>query len=97
MFKGPRYGINGIREKLGIKERPLLMSIFKPCLGLSPAELGSMFCTQAEAGMDIVKDDEVLYDRDFSFTLRRLEACLKARGKTNSKTMYAINLTGQAN
>lgn len=97
MFKGPRYGINGIREKLGIKERPLLMSIFKPCLGLSPAELGSMFSTQAEAGMDIVKDDEVLYDRDFSFTLRRLEACLKAKEKANPKTIYAINLTGQAN
>jgi 2,3-diketo-5-methylthiopentyl-1-phosphate enolase len=97
MFKGPRYGISGIREKLNVKGRPLLMSIFKPCLGLSAAELGNMFSTQAEAGVDIVKDDEVLYDRDFNSTLRRLESCLKAKEKTNSRTMYAINLTGQAN
>ena len=97
MFKGPRYGINGIREKLGIKDRPLLMSIFKPCLGLSAAELANMFSAQAEAGMDIVKDDEVLYDKDFNSVFRRLEACLKAKAKANSRAIYAINLTGQAN
>ncbi len=96
-FKGPRFGISGIRDILGKYEKPLLMSIFKPCLGLSAVELGTMFYIQAEAGIDLVKDDEILYDHDFSLTLKRLETCLAAREKLGAKTIYAINLTGQAN
>lgn len=96
-FKGPRFGISGIREILEKHEKPLLMSIFKPCLGLAAAELGTMFYMQAEAGIDLVKDDEILYDHDFSSTLKRLEAVLTAREKLGAKTIYAINLTGQAN
>lgn len=97
LFKGPRFGIEGIRELLDKSKKPLLMSIFKPCLGLTPGELGTMFSTQAEAGFDLVKDDEILYDSDFNQTLKRLEACLKTKEKVNSKAIYAINLTGEAN
>src|SRR3989338_4936166 len=97
LFKGPRLGIGGLRELIDKKNKPLLMSIFKPCLGLTPGELGSMFYSQAEAGFDLVKDDEILYDSDFNVTLKRLEECLKAKEKARSKTIYAINLTGEAN
>ena len=96
-FKGPRFGIAGIREIVNKPEKPLLMSIFKPCLGLAPAELGNMFYIQAQAGIDLVKDDEVIYDRDITSALKRLESCLKARDHAGTKTIYAINLTGQAN
>ncbi|MBI2996735.1 MAG: 2,3-diketo-5-methylthiopentyl-1-phosphate enolase [Candidatus Melainabacteria bacterium] len=96
-FKGPKVGISGIREILNKKDKPLLMSIFKPCLGLGAEELGNMFFLQAEARFDLVKDDEILYGKDFNQTLKRLEACLKAKEKANAKTIYAINLTGQAN
>lgn len=100
LFKGPRFGISRIRENLQKKEGPLLMCIFKPCLGLTPSELGNMFYLVAEAGIDLVKDDEILYDNDFNKTLKRLEACLSAKEKAggkNAKTIYAINLTGKAN
>ncbi len=95
-FKGPKNSIREIRALLGKENKPLLMSIFKPCLGLTPGELGNMFLTQAEAGFDFVKDDEILYDENFNSTLKRLEACLKAKDKANAKTLYAINLTGKA-
>ena len=101
LFKGPRFGINKIRELLGnnpgaCRGKPLLMCIFKPCLGLTTSELGNMFYMQASAGIDLIKDDEILYDNDFNNTLKRLEACLQAKEKANSKTIYAINLTGKA-
>lgn len=96
-FKGPRFGINKIREIVQKNDKPLLMSIFKPCLGLTPSELGNMFYEQVEAGIDLVKDDEILYDQDFNQTLKRLETCLEAKHRANAKTIYAINLTGQAN
>lgn len=96
LFQGPKLGISGTRKLIGVNDRPLVMSIFKPCLGISTQELGEMFLTQAEAGIDLVKDDEILYDNDFNLTLKRLEACLKAKEKANAKTLYAINLTGEA-
>lgn len=95
LFKGPKWGISRIRELTGKKSKPLLMSIFKPCLGLTPGELGGMFYSQTEAGFDLVKDDEILYDSDFNVTLKRLEECLKAKEKANAKIIYAINLTGE--
>ena len=97
LFKGPRYGIDGIRNILNKPNEPLLMSIFKPCLGITTEMLGEMFLSQAEAGIDLVKDDEILYDKDLDSTLKRLEACLKAKDKANAKTIYAISLTGKAN
>ncbi len=54
LFRGPRVGISGIREILGKADKPLLMSIFKPCLGLTSGELANMFREQAEAGIDLV-------------------------------------------
>ena len=96
-FKGPRFGIDGIRKIVNKNTGPLLMSIFKPCLGLNPSELGNMFYIQADAGIDLVKDDEILFDLDFNSTLKRLEECLRGREKAKAKTIYAINLTGEAN
>ena len=76
------------------------MSIFKPCVGLSPQELGAMFFEQAIGGSDLVKDDETLPDLDICPTEARLEACLnaaeRARRETGRLTHYAVNLTGPA-
>jgi len=97
-LKGPRFGIEKIRETVGAcRGKPLLMCIFKPCLGLTPGELANMFYIQANAGINLIKDDEILYDHDFNQTLKRLEACLGAKEKAKAKTIYVINLTGKAN
>lgn len=97
-FKGPKFGIKKIRDILDKKDhgKPLLMCIFKPCLGLTASDLGTMFYQVSSAGIDLIKDDEILYDSDFNLSLKRLEACLKAKEKAGAKTIYAINLTGQA-
>ncbi len=96
--KGPRFGIAGIREKVGEPLKPLTMAIFKPCVGLSPAELGAMFFELASGGMHLVKDDEILPDLDICPTEKRLEACLtageRAKKESGQSTLYAINLTG---
>ena len=39
-FKGPKFGIAGVREILGIPKRPLLNNMIKPCTGY-PLELGA--------------------------------------------------------
>ena len=96
--KGPRFGEEGLRKKVGEPSKPLTMAIFKPCVGLSPKELGDMFFELAMGGMHLIKDDEILPDLTICPVEKRLEACLKAaqraRKQTGQRTLYAVNLTG---
>jgi 2,3-diketo-5-methylthiopentyl-1-phosphate enolase len=96
--RGPRFGIPGIRERVQEREKPLAMAIFKPCVGLSPTELGDMFFELACGGMHVVKDDEILPDLSICPTEFRLHACLeagqRAKRETGQMTLYAVNLTG---
>ncbi len=98
--KGPRFGIAGIRDKVGEPDRPLAMAIFKPCVGLTPTELAKMFYELACGGMHLVKDDEILPDLSLCPTEQRLAACLeageRAKRETGQTTLYAVNLTGPA-
>ena len=34
-FKGPKFGVQGIRDLLGVQDRPLLNNMIKPCIGLT--------------------------------------------------------------
>ncbi|MEM7555531.1 MAG: RuBisCO large subunit C-terminal-like domain-containing protein [Cyanobacteria bacterium P01_A01_bin.84] len=96
----PQVGIKGIRERLGIDNRPLVMAIFKPALGLSAAEHADILREVAYAGLDIIKDDEILGDLDTAPTLQRLKACRQVieevKQETGKTVLYAVNVTGRA-
>ncbi len=96
----PQFGITGIREKLGIFDRPLIMAIFKPALGLSAEDHAAILREVASAGLDIIKDDEILGDLEVAPTLKRLEACRQVLDEVKQQTgrtvLYAVNLTGAA-
>jgi len=96
-FKGPKFGIEGLRELLGVQDRPLIVAMFKPCIGMDPKTLGKLLFELGTAGVDIVKDDELLADPQFCPVEERLEICLKACDKvyseTGKKVLYAINIT----
>ncbi len=96
--KGPQYGIPGIRQRVGEPDKPLVMAIFKPCVGLTPKELGDKFFELAAGGAHLVKDDEILPDLPLCPVEERLEACLsaaeRAKKETGNLTLYAVNLTG---
>lgn len=61
-FKGPKFGVNGIRELLGVWDRPLLNNMIKPCTGLDPEETAKLAYEAAVGGVDIIKDDELVAD-----------------------------------
>ncbi|WP_018130250.1 2,3-diketo-5-methylthiopentyl-1-phosphate enolase [Effusibacillus pohliae] len=97
-FPGPKYGIEGVRQRLGVHGRPLLMSIFKSCIGYDTDTLAEHFYQQALGGVDLVKDDEIFFaDTEAPFE-KRIEACLRAAeraaAETGKKVLYAANLTG---
>lgn len=98
-FPGPRFGIDGIRSKLGVTERPLVMSIFKGVIGRDLDFMAAQLREQALGGVDLVKDDEILFDNPLTPFEQRittgksvLEAVFE---ETGHRTLYAVNLSGR--
>jgi 2,3-diketo-5-methylthiopentyl-1-phosphate enolase len=96
----PYVGMSGIRERLGVFDRPLVMAIFKPALGLSAADHGAILREVASGGLDIIKDDEIMGDLEVAPTLERLNACRQVLDEVKQQTgrtvLYAVNVTGSA-
>ncbi|MEM3575015.1 MAG: type III ribulose-bisphosphate carboxylase [Candidatus Bathyarchaeia archaeon] len=99
-FRGPRYGIGGIREALRIRDRPLLGTIIKPKLGLRTEDHAQVAYEAWIGGCDIVKDDENLSSQAFNpfeeRLLKTLEARDRAEGETGERKAYMVNITAEA-
>jgi len=100
-FKGPRYGIKGVRKMMKIKQRPLVGTIIKPKLGLVTKHHAQSAYESWIGGCDIVKDDENLSSQEFNTFERRLAKTLemadKAQSETGEKKGYLINVTAETN
>ncbi|MGD6801718.1 2,3-diketo-5-methylthiopentyl-1-phosphate enolase [Rossellomorea vietnamensis] len=98
-FPGPAYGIDGIRRMLNKYDTPLLMSIFKSVIGKELDYFSTQLRDQALGGIDIVKDDEILFDNPLTpFTKRiaKAKSVLDAvYEETGHRTIYAVNLSGK--
>lgn len=98
-FPGPRFGIEGIRDLTQVYNRPLLMSIFKTVIGRDLPYLATQLRAQAEGGVDIVKDDEILFDNPLTPFSKRITEGKKilqeTYEQTGHRTRYAVNLTGR--
>ncbi|MFT3844424.1 MAG: ribulose-bisphosphate carboxylase large subunit family protein [Lacibacter sp.] len=98
-FKGPAFGIEGCRTLTGVQDRPLIGTIIKPSIGLSVEQTASMVKTLAEAGIDFVKDDELLSSSANSNFNDRVDAVMNVinahADKTGKKVMYAFNISGE--
>lgn len=98
-FKGPRYGIDGIRKILDVKSRPLIGAIIKPKLGLRTSHHAKIAYNSWVGGCDIVKDDENLTNQKFNRFSKRVKATLKMRDlaekKTGEKKAYLPNVTAE--
>lgn len=94
-FPGPQFGVSGLRDMLGVYDRPLLATALKP-QGASVAELAAMAGEFALGGGDLVKDDHNLHDASFTEFCQRVakcqEAVVRANAKTGRGTLYFPNL-----
>lgn len=99
-FAGPRFGIDGLRKVTGVQDRPLVLSMIKPCTGLTPEQGAAIFYKVARGGADIVKDDELLGSTDFSRPVDRVRTFAQAEEtayqETGHRTLYAVNITDTA-
>lgn len=97
-FPGPKFGLQGVRDLIDVHDRPLLMSIFKSVVGHDLSNLREQFYKQALGGVDLIKDDEILFENPLTPLEKRVETCMeaarKAQEETGQKLLYAVNLTG---
>lgn len=100
-FKGPKYGITGIRKLLKTRERPLVGTIIKPKLGLKPKDHAEVAYEAWVGGCDIVKDDENLSSQRFNpfedRVVKTLERRDRAEEETGERKVYMANVTAETN
>jgi ribulose-bisphosphate carboxylase large chain len=98
-FKGPAFGIDGCRKLTGVEGRPLIGTIIKPSIGLTPQQTADMVKVLAEAGIDFIKDDELLSSSANSVFSDRVDAVMNVintqADRTGKKIMYAFNISGE--
>lgn len=100
-FKGPQFGISGVRKLLKVKNRPLLGTIVKPKLGLNSKQHARVAYEAWVGGLDIVKDDENLTSQPFNKFKERARETVKLKQKaereTGEKKIYMCNVTAETN
>jgi ribulose-bisphosphate carboxylase large chain len=97
-YQGPQFGVAGTRRFTGVERRPLIGTIIKPSVGMSPEDTAAQVRTLVEAGIDFIKDDELQSDGPHCPFEQRATAVLRVvrehAERTGKMTMYAANITG---
>ena len=96
-FPGPKFGVQGMRERLGVYDRPFTFTALKP-MGLPPEALAEEAYRCALGGIDLIKDDHGLMDQPFAPFRERVEraaaAVRRANEETGGHTAYIPNVSG---
>ncbi len=97
-YKGPQFGIEGTRKLADVYDRPIIGTIIKPSVGLTPEQTAQQTKTLIDAGLDFLKDDELMGDSPHSPFEQRVDAVMeiinRSAEKTGKKAMFAFNISG---
>jgi len=96
-YPGPQFGVAGTRKLAGVFDRPIIGTIVKPSVGLSPEQTAEVVRELGEAGIDFVKDDELQADAPHCPLKERVTAVMRVinvlADRTGKKVMFAFNIT----
>ena len=87
-WRGPRYGLAGLRAAVGISDRPLVCAVLKP-LGRSPSQLAELATQCVHGGADLIKDDQGLLDQPFCPFNERVARCAEAIAEASARRARA--------
>lgn len=97
-FPRPAFGVDGTRRLAGVHGRPILGTIVKPSIGLTPAQTAELVDALCAGGIDFVKDDELIADPPYAPFEARLRAVMpvlhRHADRLGRLPMYAINVSG---
>jgi ribulose-bisphosphate carboxylase large chain len=98
-YQGPQFGVQGTRALTGVEGRPLIGTIIKPSIGMSPEDTAAQVKALAEANIDFIKDDELQTDGPHCTFEARVTAVQRVlnqhHDRTGKRVMYAANITGE--
>jgi ribulose-bisphosphate carboxylase large chain len=97
-YPGPQFGPAGTQELIPVTKRPIIGTIIKPSVGLTPEATAERVKTLIEAGLDFIKDDELMGDPPHSPFEKRVGLVMQIINdyaqKHGKKPMYAFNVSG---
>ncbi|WP_418315518.1 ribulose-bisphosphate carboxylase large subunit family protein [Piscinibacter sakaiensis] len=97
-FARPQFGIAGTRRLAGVFYGPLIGTIIKPSVGLTPEATAQLVDALCEGGIDFIKDDELMADPPYAPFEARLRAVMPVLQRhaelLGRMPMYAINISG---
>ncbi|NYT58114.1 ribulose-bisphosphate carboxylase large subunit family protein [Alcaligenaceae bacterium] len=98
-FDMPRHGVAGTRRLAGVEQGPLLGTIIKPNVGLSPAQTAELVGQLCQAGVDFIKDDEICADPVHAPLAERVAAVMAVvrehEQRIGKAVMVAFNITDE--
>ena len=98
-YKGPTFGIAGCRKLTNVYDKPLIGTIIKPSIGMSITDTAALVNQLTTAGIDFIKDDELLGSSANSSFEKRVAAIMDVinahADRTGKKVMYAFNISDE--
>ena len=96
-YPGPKFSIAGTRDLTGVHDEPIIGTIIKPSVGLSPKDTAHLVKQLAQAGIDFIKDDELMANPPHSPLAERVEQVMRVINqhaeRTGKKVMFAFNIS----
>ena len=96
-FPGPAFGTTGTRDVANVHGRPMVGTIIKPSIGLTPEDTAALVDTLCQAGIDFIKDDELMGDPPYAPLEARVKAVMKVvnrhADRMGRKVMVAFNIS----
>lgn len=96
-YPGPAFDVQGTRATMARPNGALIGTIVKPSIGLTLDELRELVRELAEAGIDFIKDDELMGNPPYAPLSERVrvvtEELDRVADRTGHRPMYAFNIT----
>lgn len=101
-YKGPRFGIQGIRRKFGVSQRPLVGMVLKPRVGVSRETIGEYAEKALMGGADFLVDDLLMVDpaggmRFDSRVPYFADIAHRVASRTGEAKLYFVNISSSPN
>ena len=99
-FKGPRFGVTGTREFIGLRaDEPIIGTIIKPCCGLTPEEVAEKVYQAALGGCVLLKDDEKMMNPPYCALEPKVKAVAaalrRAYDQTGKRVIYCPHINAR--
>jgi len=95
-YPGPKFGVAGIREKLGVWGRPVFCRSMRPASSLNTDTMLQINESVLSGGFDVIKDDELTYDcqrSPFADRVRRMvDMKHRIEDQTGERKLYFANV-----